>query len=163
MPVCVCGLTVIDDDYPSHPYVPALPGCWRIFTEVQADEMLRFGYPPVHQLIVDAYMASHPGGDDDRRQRQSLVVHVVALAGEVAGWRRGEAVRALRAQIVAGGDHPQLVPPTAPAELTIADLAGAPDLADYTRRAQLWADQVWQAWSHEHERIRALSAAADPR
>lgn len=163
MPVCVCGLTVSAEDYPSHPYVPALPGCWRIFTEVQADEMQRFGYPPAHQLVVDAYMSSHPGGDNDRRQRQSLVVHLVALSAEVAGWRRGEAVRALRSRVVAAGDHPRLEPPAAPARLTIADLVGAPNVAEYTRRAQVWAEQVWQAWSHEHERIRALSAPAESR
>jgi len=52
---------------PAHPYVPAVAGCWALFGEVQADEMTRFGYPPAHAIVVDAYMASHPGDGTDRR------------------------------------------------------------------------------------------------
>ena len=49
------------------------------FGEVQADKSLRFGYPPAHRLVVNAYMAQHPGGGHDRRDRQSVFVHLLAL------------------------------------------------------------------------------------
>jgi hypothetical protein len=39
-------------DGPVHKYVPSAPGCWRIFGEVQADEMMmRFRYPPADRLF----------------------------------------------------------------------------------------------------------------
>jgi hypothetical protein len=60
---------------------PAAPGCWQMFGELQADELQRFGYPPAHRLVVDAYMAQHPGDGRDRRDRQSVFVH---LAGPYA-------------------------------------------------------------------------------
>ena len=46
--------------------------CWQTFGQVQADEALRFGYPPAHRLVVDAYMAQHPGNGSDRRDRQPV-------------------------------------------------------------------------------------------
>ena len=57
-----CGAVVEAIDGPAHPYMVAAPGCWSAFGALQADEMSRFGYPPVHGLAVDAYAASH-GGD----------------------------------------------------------------------------------------------------
>jgi Family of unknown function (DUF5946) len=74
-----CNEPVPDIEGPVHAYVPSAPGCWRVFGEVQADESLRFGYPPEHRLVVDAYMAQHPGDGRARRDRQSVFVHLVAL------------------------------------------------------------------------------------
>jgi hypothetical protein len=54
-----------------HKYVPAAPRCRRAFGEVQTEESRRFGYPPADRLVVDAYMAHHPGDRRDRRDRQS--------------------------------------------------------------------------------------------
>ena len=50
------------------------------FGELQADELSRFGYRGVHRLVVDAYMAQHPGDGGDRRDRQSVFVHLVGCA-----------------------------------------------------------------------------------
>jgi hypothetical protein len=71
-----CGALGPDVSGPVHKYVPSAPGCWQIFGQLQADESLRFGYPPVHRLVVDAYMAQHPGDGSDRRDRQSVFVHL---------------------------------------------------------------------------------------
>jgi len=43
-----CGAMTPDIDGPTHPYMVSSPGCWRAFAELQADELTRFGYPPVH-------------------------------------------------------------------------------------------------------------------
>ena len=68
-----------DIDGPVHTYVPSSPGCWKAFGEAQADEAERFSYPPVHRVVVDAYMAQHPGDGSDRRDRQSVFLHLVGL------------------------------------------------------------------------------------
>ena len=49
-----CGALVPDVSGPVHKYVPSGPGCWQTFGQVQADESLRFGYPPAHRIVVDA-------------------------------------------------------------------------------------------------------------
>src|ERR1700743_1357257 len=78
--VCAqCGATVPVSDGPVHAYVPSSPGCWQMFGAVQADEALRFGYPSAHRMVVDAYMAQHPGDGNDRRDRQSVFAHLVGL------------------------------------------------------------------------------------
>ena len=56
-----CGALVADVNGPVHAYVPSAPGCWAAFGELQADELQRFGRHPAHDLVVDAYMAQHPG------------------------------------------------------------------------------------------------------
>jgi Family of unknown function (DUF5946) len=72
---------------PPHAYLPAVAGCWALFGEVQADEMMRFRYPDAHAIVVDAYMASHPGDGTDRREAQSVVVHLVGLCGLIVRGR----------------------------------------------------------------------------
>lgn len=80
-----CGALVANVDGPVHTYVRSSAGCWRVFGEVQADESARFGYPPAHRLVVDAYMAQHPGDGRDRRDRQSVYVHLIALCAALEG------------------------------------------------------------------------------
>jgi len=46
---------------------------------MQARELEQWRYPAVHGLAVDAYAASHGGDGTERRDRQSVLIHLVAL------------------------------------------------------------------------------------
>lgn len=143
------------DPGPAHAYVPSSPGCWRVFGEVQADELARFGYPPAHGLVVDAYMAQHPGDGHDRRARQSVVVHLLALCAVL----EHDATPAQRAAVMRGAlagppDFPPLPRPTHPASVTVLRMVGAADLDDYAARAHEWATAVWTSWAGHHAAIR---------
>jgi hypothetical protein len=128
-----------------------------LFGQVQADEMFRFGYPPAHAIVVDAYMASHPGDGSDRREAQSVVVHLVGLCGLLErGWDSVRSREALRTVVSRKEALPVLTPWPTPSEVTIQSMVGAIDLEDYERRALHWANQVWQAWAGEHDTIHAL-------
>lgn len=126
-----------------------------MFGAIQADEAERFGYPlPAHRLVVDAYMASHPGPGTDRRDRQSVFVHLRALAARrVLGWREEQVLDLMRGGSGARVDYPALTPPSAMARINVSDMRGSTDLADYTERASRWAGAVWDSWAHEHDRI----------
>lgn len=155
---CVCGVTRPAGAGLTHPYVPADAGCWQLFGEVQADEMTRFGYPPAHQVVVDAYMASHPGSgtDRDRREAQSLTVHLVGLCGLLErGWDSARSRAAMRG-LVGQASLPVLDGFAEPPRLTVETMVGTADLADYDRRAARWAQAVWEAYGREHGTIRAL-------
>lgn len=152
-----CGATVpeVPPGSPTHAYVGAPAACWAAFGRLQADEMARFGYPaPAHRLVVDAYMASHPGDGADRRDRQSVFVHLRALGARFAQGRTEEQVSAqMRRAPVPRPHYPLLTPPPHRAGLNLNSMEGAPDLSTYTARAWAWASSVWDSWSHQHSRI----------
>jgi Family of unknown function (DUF5946) len=74
-----CGADVAESDGPTHPSMVASPGCWAGFGAMQARELEQWRYPAVHGLAVDAYAASHGGDGTERRDRQSVLIHLVAL------------------------------------------------------------------------------------
>lgn len=158
-----CGAAVPDVAGPVHEYVPSAPGCWQLFGRTQADEALRFGYPSAHRVVVDAYMAQHPGDGRDRRDRQSVFVH---LAGLHAVLERhlppAHATNVLRRVLEGRDDFPELVRNDGPGELTIVLLVGARDLDDYEHRALAWGQAVWETWAQHHALIReAVTSVLD--
>ena len=152
-----CGAEVEDTTMPAHAYVPAVAGCWAVFGAVQADEMFRFQYPPAHSIVVDAYMASHPGDGTDRREAQSLVVHLVGLCGLLErGWDSARTRAALRTVVSRKDAMPVLKPWPTPSAVNIHSMVDSKDVAEYEDRARVWAAHVWKAWAAEHHTIRAL-------
>src|SRR5688572_24525153 len=74
-----CGVALPAETGPTHPYMLGSPACWRGFGELlaaQYSEPRRMGF---HQVVVDAYAAQHPGGDDPRAV-QSVAIHLMTLA-----------------------------------------------------------------------------------
>ena len=159
-PCFVCGALVPDIEESVHKYVPSSPGCWRTFGEVQADEMMRFRYPPAHRLVVDAYMAQHPGDGTDRRDRQSVFVHLAGLCAALTLEIPAPVVtNAFRRLLAEHEGFPFLQRRPDPGALTVLHMVGAADLDDYSRRAREWAQAVWASWETQHAVIRdALEA-----
>lgn len=157
-----CGALVPDTQGPVHKYVPSSPGCWKTFGEVQAAEAQRFGHPPAHRVVVDAYMAQHPGDGTDRRDRQSVFVHLVGLCA-VLEHRLPDsyATKLLGQMIRQHRDFPILQRDEGPGPLTVLHMVGATDLADHEQRALGWATAVWGSWSAHHELIRAALRALE--
>lgn len=158
-----CGAAVPDVTGPVHKYVPSAPGCWQLFGQIQADEALRFGYPSAHRVVVDAYMAQHPGDGHDRRDRQSVFVHLAGLYAVLEQHMgSAEATNVLRRVLEQHDDFPVLARDDGPGELTAVHLVGALDLAEYENRALAWGRAVWQAWTPHHELIRqAVTSVLD--
>ena len=158
-----CGALVPDVSGPVHKYVPSAAGCWQTFGEVQADELLRFGYPPAHRFVVDAYMAQHPGDGSDRRGRQSVFVHLAGLYALLElKIEPDRATDVLRRVLNARTDFPVLWRQHGPGELTVLHLVDANDLDDYQQRARAWASAVWATWESQHALISDAVAAALP-
>jgi Family of unknown function (DUF5946) len=156
-----CGAVVPDTDGAMHKYVPSAPGCWQTFGEVQADEALRFRYPPAHRMVVDAYMAQHPGDGSDRRDSQSVFVHLVGLCAALEHDLAYPYVTKLLGQVLRRrqGDFPILARTEGPGPLTVLHMTGAADLEDYERRAREWSIAVWQSWDAQHTLIQNELAA----
>src|SRR5579875_67927 len=152
-----CGARTPEIDGPTHPYMASSPGCWRAFAELQADELTRFGYTPVQGLAVDAYAATHGGDGLKRRDRQSVCLHLMAICLQLETGR-GPAARMtlLREMTVTKVDWPRLRRPAGTPRLNLEHAAAAVAAEDYTARVYRWARAVWEFWTPEHLRVRAL-------
>ena len=124
--------------------------------------MARFDYPAVHGLIVDAYAASHGGDGADRRDRQSVCIHLMALCAMLEHGETSAGRIALLQRLTAqkldwpAADRPDGVP-----ALNHTQAANATDLDDYTQRAVVWASAVWSFWVPAHPRVRSMLDAWD--
>jgi len=152
-----CGALVPDIDGPVHKYVPSSPGCWKTFGEVQVDEAQRFRYTPAHLVVVDAYMAQHPGDGSDRRDRQSVFVHLVGGCAALEHTALPAYTTKLLSRVIRHrqGQFPVLHRSHGPGPLTVLHMVGAADLVDYERRTREWATSVWNSWNEHHELIRS--------
>lgn len=159
-----CGALVPGISGPTHAYMLSAPGCWQLFGEVLAAEFSDPAFWPAHQLSVDTYAVQHPG-NPDRRNRQSVALHLIGLCLQLEHHlpaRQAPALRAAYLQRHRKSEFPQLQPSPLRYEVTVADVAGAPTADEHIQRVRRWADSVWQAWAAHHDQIRAY-AASHPR
>lgn len=126
-----CGAAVGEGDGPVHAYVPAAPRCWEAFCTIQAAELQRWGRATAHGLVVDAYMAQHPGDGVDPRARRSPIIHLVGLCARLVDGLEDSRVGLLlqrTAEYLRGDGAVEAAPLRWRAEagrLTVLDLASA--------------------------------------
>ena len=147
---------VIDE---THPYIGASPACWAAFGEVLAREFEDATFGTVHRHTVDVYATQHPG-NDGRRQRQSVALHLIGVCHWLEHDIGTERLNAM-AQRLAGadGDWPWLEPPDSYG-MTVVDLLVARDGAEHVRLVRRWAEETWRAWSPHHDLVRGWARAA---
>lgn len=138
---------------PVHAYVPASPGCWRLFCSLTdwMQPLIGGDGSTVAQLVVDSYMVQH-ATNPDRRNRQSVAVHLMSLCASVEHRVPGDAL-SNRLGGWTHRDYPELLPRPVGFEITVEQVASTP-----TPRRQVvvgaWARSVWDAWVPNHEVIR---------
>lgn len=137
----------------THAYIGASPACWAAYGELLAREFGNPAYGRVHRHSADVYAVQHPG-DDGRRQRQSVALHLIAICRWL---EHGDDVVRLNhdTQRLASDarDWPWLEPPSA-YPMTVLDVLDArrgPEHAELVRR---WAEATWAAWSTHHGTVR---------
>lgn len=163
---CVgCGGRVPDIDGPTHDYMRASPGCWQLYGEVAASTLAS---PVTSRYHVDCYAAQHPGGaEHDRRQRQSVAVHLTSLCLLLEHRMPARKVSTLRGRMsqtvlphLRLSDWPYLTPPRTLGTVTVADVNVSGDQSAYQLTIERWAGTVWTAWTEHHGTIRRWALAA---
>lgn len=149
-----------DIDGPSHAHMPAAPGCWALYGDVLAREYEDRAWAGEHRLAVDAYAVQH-AGSPDRRNRQSVAIHLMSLCLVLErGGDHERARRVLSSAARGAREWPPLAPPGSFA-VTVADVRAAGSAAEHLELVRRWAAAAWSAWAREHDRVRTwLSAGA---
>lgn len=144
----------------THAYIGASPACWAAFGELLAREFQDRAYGRVHRHTVDVYTVQHPG-DDDRRQRQSVAIHLIGLCHWLEHGLDAQRVIAATQAMLQGGppDWPWLAPPTE-FEMTVRDVLAAESGEDHERLVRRWAATTWEAWSAHHDVVRRWATDA---
>ncbi len=157
-PGCKAQFPVFDG--PTHPYIGASEGCWKVYGEVLAKEYGEYQYPDIHRLTVDAYAVQHPG-KPSRQSIQSVCVHLLAL---YMAFEKKMAARditfAMRQILAKEPTFHWLEPPEDLGSITVQDVAKAKNLEEHTALVNEWAKSVWQAWSGHHALIRDIFTQA---
>jgi uncharacterized protein DUF5946 len=115
--------------------------------------------PTLIQHLVDSYAVQH-AANPDRRNRQSVAVHLMSLCASLEQGIPGTRLR----RMIGTWTHREyslLAPRPDAYPLTVRNLADAAQ----QDRADLVSDMAtatWAAWSAHHDQIRAWLAAATP-
>lgn len=139
----------------AHRYVGASPSCWAIFSALVNAGEPPLAPHPLGALLLDAYMAQHPG-QPSPQAIQSVAVHLLALYGVLEAGVAPEQVLWIRQRAVRG-DAPErhtrfawLTPPDFTGSLTVADIAAARTPQIRTEQAIDYIQSVWKLWAQSH-------------
>ena len=156
-----CGALVSATHGPVHAYMLAAPGCWALYgstlEEQHANDAGR--QPEVSQWLVDAYAAQH-ATNTDRRNRQSVALHLVSLCAAFEHSMPAEGRRQLIGQL-AHREYPELQPSVTSFAVTVRDVADAAN-SDRARVVRRWARASWDAWAAHHETVRSWLSDETP-
>lgn len=147
-------------DDTTHAYIGASPACWAAFGELLAREFQDRAFGRLHRHSVDVYTVQHPG-KDDRRQRQSVAIHLIGLCHWLEHGLDAQRVIAAT-QAILRRDRPEwpwLTPPI-DYELTVQDVLVATSGEEHERLVRLWAARTWDAWADHHDLVRRWAADA---
>lgn len=117
--------------------------------------------PPEHKFVVDAYAVQHPGADE-RHARQSVAVHLVRLCLMLERERDvTHATRMITRATTSGIEMKWLDPALPLGTITVQDLLDAPGREAHILKSREWAADLWEAWSSQHELVRAWCDALE--
>lgn len=161
---CVgCSGIVPEVTGPTHPYMQASPGCWQVYGNLCARTYTDPGPAALHWHQVDCYAVQHPGGaQHDRRQRQSVAIHLTSLCllqehGQPPAQtarRRGRLSQLVLPRL-GRTDWPYLAPPAQLGPVTVVDVHATSSHEQYAAGLQQWTSTAWAAWSAHHDIVRS--------
>jgi hypothetical protein len=138
-------------------------GCQSVWDEIAARAYTDLAYAATHDLAFDAYCMQHPG--TYCVSAKSYAAHLTRLCCGVehGGDRQVYAAinRWLNGRVAL--EKPEVLGERG--SLTVASLKSARDAGEHRQCVQAWANDVWQAYSSQHDLARgwvrfALSAHA---
>ncbi|MDQ6834938.1 MAG: DUF5946 family protein [Actinomycetota bacterium] len=157
-----CGIVLPAIDRAAHRYVTSSPACWEGYGRLLAAQYASPERMAFHQVVVDAYAAQHPGGDDPRAIR-SVAIHLMTMALFLEDGVNPALGTSLHHRMVQRPVfHRLLRPEIVPSQRVTwarVPLAGPPSVA--RARAYDWARAVWAEWEPHQATVRGWLAASE--
>ena len=155
-----CGVRVPGPaDGPTHEYIESSPGCWAVFNELLAREFGDASYGRVHRHTVDVYAVQHPG-TNDRRQRQSVALHLIGLCHWLEHDLEQDRLNAITQRLATQERDWHWLEPPSTYDMTGVDVLRARSGAEHRELVRAWAQSTWHAWAEHHAQVRAWAADA---
>jgi hypothetical protein len=153
-----CGVDLELIEGEKDPYQCSTAACWMTYNQLMAKEFSGPEFFIAHRLTVDAYMAQHPS-DISRASIQSVWVHLVALYLTIEKEIPANFVSKVMSTITTPKHQFEwLIPPDPNSyNITAYDFTTLETPVEYTKLARNWAEDVWNAWSEQHTKIRQLA------
>jgi hypothetical protein len=156
-----CGLELPEFDGPTHEYIGASPACWALYGKLLARDYGDYGMPDEHKFVVDAYAVQHPG-EDSRKSRQSVAVHLIRLCLMLERDRDvTHATRMITRATTSGLEMKWFEPETPLGTITVQDVLEAEGREAHIAKSRDWGADQWAAWSSQHDIIRAWCDALE--
>jgi hypothetical protein len=154
--ICLgCGALSPDTTGSVHAYMDASPGCWQMYCELQdwKNSLIGDNGITTAQHLVDTYAVQH-ATNTDRRNRQSVTVHLMSLCASLEFDMSGRQLRAMIG-IWTHRDHPLLRPRPNHFPITVRNVR---DVTGDRRKkiVEGIAESTWSAWSVHHSENRTL-------
>ncbi|WP_411891844.1 DUF5946 family protein [Yoonia sp. SDW83-1] len=151
---CVgCGSALKRIDGPTHKYMMSSPACFALFNRLLACEYSDSSLQMTHRLTVDTFAVQHPGRGQQRREIQSVGLHLARIYLQLNRLRSPEQANDIMLGL---GKHKAtlvyLEPPTV-FSMTVAEVADFAGTPLHARRVTEWAAAAWKDWSAHHDYI----------
>ena len=148
-----CGADLACVDGPTHPYMVASPACYERFRRILAAEYGSAALRRTHRLTVDTYAVQHPGDGTDRRQIQSVGLHLARLCVQLASPMPPRETNDVMLGFSRHKATLEKLEPPRRFAVTAADVAPHAGRSDHCERVTAWAAATWNDWVEHHDYI----------
>jgi hypothetical protein len=107
--------------------------------------------------VVDAYAAQHPGPGVERRDRQSVFVHLASIHQVLEQGRTSAEAGDVLKRLTQGRPEFPLLRRLNSGTLDLRHGWEAVGFGDYARRVREWAVAVWTSYEPSHDLVRCSS------
>lgn len=143
----------MDSEGSVHRYMTSSAGCWGGFGEVLAGDYSSRERMCVHQVVVDAYAAQHPGDGSMPQQVQSVGLHLMTLCLFLEQGTDPALGAVLHRKMVRKPSFTRLER-TGVGELTWRHLPKSGDPDTFREAAYGWATSVWRTYQDAQPTVR---------
>jgi hypothetical protein len=137
-------------------------GCQNAWDKIAMESYSQPGYGAVRELAFDTYCMQHL--EKYCRSAKSYAAHLTRLCCGLEYGGSAAVYAAIRQWLDGSVDIEKPAPPQHRGQMTITDVCAATSAMEHVAAVKAWAENVWKAYTDQHEVARQwIEAALDAR